>query len=321
MTKGPNRKKTFRKNKKQNKNKSKRRVTKRNTRKMRGGVGKFIKTKNNNSEGELIIPDTFSDDDGNVLNDDDSKIRQIIKNEVKIILGIEKNLETMSNTGIFTVDNVERSSELFDYDANISKLDTYLKELKNRTEYLNRTYNPKKITITNYNYWKYANYKDLLVKEFALRNVDKPYDTKTLITRIEELINKLNAKKKEATAQATAPAQAPAPAPTPAPALTPTAPEPVRATAPVTATAPAPAPKPAPKPVTETAQEKATAQTQIPQPAKSTFLGNLFPNATRLNELALEKAKIMEKTNLTEYDRKRLKEIMKEAEEINAQIK
>ena len=213
MTKGPNRKKTFRKNKKQNKNKSKRRVTKRNTRKMRGGKGTFIKTKNNNSEGELIIPDTFSDDDGKILVDDskilvddDSIIIQIIKNEVKIILGIEKNLETMS--------------ELFDYDTNISKLNTYLEELKKRTKYLNRTYNPKKITITGDNYWTYANSDDLLKIEFALRNVDTPYDTKTLITRIEELINKLNAKKKEATAQATAqattPAQAPAPAAAPA---------------------------------------------------------------------------------------------------------
>lgn len=73
------------------------------------------------------------DDDGTVLDDHGSIIRQIIKNEVKIILGIEKKLETMSDTGMFTV---ERSSEFFDYDANISKLNTYLEELKKRTKYL-----------------------------------------------------------------------------------------------------------------------------------------------------------------------------------------
>ena len=303
MTKGPNRKKTFRKNKKQNKNKSKRRVTKRNTRKMRGGGGILIKTTGEGNTGDLIIPDTFSDDDGKILVDDDSKIRQIIKNEVKIILGIEKNLETMSNTGIFTVDNVQRSSELFDYDANILKLDTYLEELKNRTKYLNGKYNPEKITITDDNYWTYMNTTDLSKIEFVLRNVDKPYDTKTLITRIEELINKLNAKKKEAPAQAPVTAQAP--------------------TAPVTATSltKAPALTQTQTPAQTQSQEKTQTQTQISQPAKSTFLGNLFPNATKLNKLALEKQKITKKATLTDDDKKRLKEIMKEAEEINAQIK
>ena len=313
MTKGPNRKKTFRKNKKQNKNKSKRRVTKRNTRKMRGGGGILIKTTGEGNTGDLIIPDTFSDDDGKILVDDDSKIRQIIKNEVKIILGIEKNLETMSNTGIFTVDNVQRSSELFDYDANILKLDTYLEELKNRTKYLNGKYNPEKITITDDNYWTYMNTTDLSKIEFVLRNVDKPYDTKTLITRIEELINKLNAKKKEATAQATAQATTPAQAPVTAQAPT----------APVTATSltKAPALTQTQTPAQTQSQEKTQTQTQISQPAKSTFLGNLFPNATKLNKLALEKQKITKKATLTDDDKKRLKEIMKEAEEINAQIK
>ena len=107
MTKGPNRKKTFRKNKKQNKNKSKRRVTKRNTRKMRGGGGILIKTTGEGNTGDLIIPepaDTVQDNTSEPKNIQDgrvdvieTKIKKIIDAEAKLIGDNETAASELSN--------------------------------------------------------------------------------------------------------------------------------------------------------------------------------------------------------------------------------